>query len=289
MKIDIKPHTRIVTEQTMNDSYDPKKESFRWVSVADLMSLKNILENYKYHTLKEIEDIIGYGQDVFEIKDRSDILIEIEDGLNMIEECLHPKDSEKTDKESPFVLKESDIKADSIIAGDSADIKPFTIKLNIENIEEDKDEDKEDNTEKEGDINKESLLNTLKDIIDALCNRDSNDEDDYTWYLNKDLWKKANARNARNLWTDPDKKETLNPDKKKIVKEIKWVEDRIGDDGVPKSISIEKKADGIYEVWLIRAENEPDAIRKLKTCETLDDALDFVEKHYIGKIYQGTN
>jgi hypothetical protein len=84
-----------------DNPYNPQKESYRWVSVADLMSLKNILENYKYHTLKEIEDIIGYGQDVFEIKDRSDVLIEIEDGLNMIEDCLHPEDGDKAEEEKP--------------------------------------------------------------------------------------------------------------------------------------------------------------------------------------------
>ena len=72
-----------------------------------------------------------------------------------------------------------------------------------------------------------------------------------------------------------------NSEKKEIVKKIKWVEDRIGDDGVPKSISVEKNTDGTYEVWLIRAENEPGAIKKLKTCETLDEALAFVREHYI--------
>ena len=248
------------------NQYNPQNESFRGISVSNLMSLRNILENYKYHTLKEIEDIISGNQDVFEIGNRSNVLIEIEDGLNMIDGCLHPEGAEKAE-ESPFVIKESDIKPYT-----------FTIKLNSENEEEDKKE--EDDTEKKGDINKESLLNTLKDVIRALCNKAlDDDEDDYTWYLRKDLWEKANAHNARNTWTDPDKK--------KVVREIKWVKDRVKDDGVPKSISIEKKADGTYEVWLIRAENEPDAVKKLKICETLDDALNFVEKNYIGIIYKG--
>ena len=33
-----------------SEPYSPAQDSFRWVSVANLMSLKNILENYKYHT-----------------------------------------------------------------------------------------------------------------------------------------------------------------------------------------------------------------------------------------------
>ena len=269
MKIDIKDGMDSKRGQwayCTDNPYNPQNESFRGISVSNLMSLKNILENYKYHTLKEIENIIGGSQDVFEISNRSGALLEIEDGLNMIDNCLHPEGAEKAE-ESPFVIKESDIKPYT-----------FTIKLNSENEEEDKKE--EDDIEKEGDINKESLLNTLKDVIRALCNKTSDDdEDDYTWYLRKDLWEKANAHNARNTWTDPDKK--------KVVREIKWVKDRVKDDGVPKSISIEKKADGTYEVWLIRAENEPNAIKKLKICETLDDALDFVEKNYIGIIYKG--
>lgn len=270
MKIDIKDGMDSKRGQWVcctDNPYNPQKESFRWVSVSDLMSLKNILENYKYHTLKEIEDIINDSVNVFEITNRSNILLEIEDGLNMIEECLHPEDS------IADVIKKSDIKPETIFAG--ADLKPYTFTINLNS--EDTEEDEKEEEKKEEESNKESLLNALKDIIDALCNKDSNDEDEdtYTWYLNEDLWKRANARNARNLWTDPDKKETV----KKIL-----VKDRVKDDGILKSISIEKKSDGTYEVWLIRAENEPDAIKKLKTCKTMDEALDFVDKHYIGDI-----
>lgn len=84
MKIDIKggmDSKRGQRTYCTDNPYNPQKESFRWVSVSDLMSLKNILENYKYHTLKEIENIIGDSQDVFEISNRSGALLKIEDGL----------------------------------------------------------------------------------------------------------------------------------------------------------------------------------------------------------------
>ena len=104
MKIDIKDGMDSKRGQwayCTDNPYNPRKESFRWVSVADLMSLRNLLENFKYHTMKEIEDIIGYGQDVFEIKDRANALVEIEDGLNMIDGCLHPEDGEKVEEKRP--------------------------------------------------------------------------------------------------------------------------------------------------------------------------------------------
>ena len=82
-----------------SEPYNPQKESFRWISASDLMSLRNILENYKYHTLKEIEDIISDSQNIFEISNRSNILLEIEDGLEMISNCFHPTDSEKVEEE----------------------------------------------------------------------------------------------------------------------------------------------------------------------------------------------
>ena len=96
------------------NQYNPQKESFRGISVSNLMSLKNILENYKYHTLKEIEDIIGDSQNVFEISNRSEALLEIEDGLNMIDDCLHPEGSEKVEEEESSTSEDSEKKDEDL-------------------------------------------------------------------------------------------------------------------------------------------------------------------------------
>ena len=98
-----------------SEPYCPEKESFRWISVSDLMDLKNILENYKYHTMKEIEDIIGDSQDVFEIGNRSNVLIEVENGLKKIEDCLNPEDSEKAEEEKLSSEKTEDDEVSTLL------------------------------------------------------------------------------------------------------------------------------------------------------------------------------
>lgn len=189
MKIDIKDGMDSKRGQwayCTDNPYNPQKESFRWISVSDLMSLRNILENYKYHTLKEIEDIIGYGQDVFEIKDRSDVLVEIEQGLEMISDCLHPKGGEKIEEE----------KSDT-----SDPLEKFSEELKYK--QKLSSENPSDGTCANSDEKKEDVINAIKNIIDKLYQNKSKVQVEEL-FLNPKLVKEYQAYMARNVFTNTD-------------------------------------------------------------------------------------
>lgn len=148
-----------------DNPYNPQKESYRWVSVADLMSLKNILENYKYHTLKEIEDIIDDSQDVFEISNRSEVLLEIEDGLNMIDACLHPEDAEKAEEDGSYTTSE----------------------------------DGEDSEKKD-----DTMDDITKDVVNKIYQYNRKVQDPEALFANPELVKRYQAYMARNIFTNAD-------------------------------------------------------------------------------------
>ncbi len=190
MKIDIKDGKDLKRGQwayCTDNPYNPQKESFRWISVSDLMSLKNILENFKYHTMKEIEDIIGYGQDVFEIRDRANALVEIEDGLNMIDGCLHPEGAEKAeDEEGP----------------DTSDpLEKFNEELKWK--QKLSSENPSDGTCINSSENKEEVINAIKNIIDKLY-QDNDKLKAEELFLNPELVKEYQAYMARNVFTNTD-------------------------------------------------------------------------------------
>ena len=76
------------------------------------------------------------------------------------------------------------------------------------------------------------------------------------------------------------KKKTKNVSGEELIGEIKWVRETVGDDGVPKSLYIYKTEEDKYVVYVIRAENESDAIRKVYTGDTMVDAMIYVTTHY---------
>ena len=190
MKIDIKDGTDSKRGQwafCTDNPYNPQKESFRWISVSDLMSLRNILENFKYHTMKEIEDIIGYGQDVFEIRDRANALVEIEDGLDMIDIYLHPKDAEKAEEEE---------KSDT-----SDPLEKFNEELKWK--QKLSSENPSDDTCINSSENKEDVINAIRNIIDKLY-QDNNKIKAEELFLNPKLVKEYQAYMARNVFTNTD-------------------------------------------------------------------------------------
>lgn len=79
---------------------------------------------------------------------------------------------------------------------------------------------------------------------------------------------------------EKNEKKAKNASSEQLLKDIKWVSEKSGDDGVPKSISIYYDGDGGYVIYVIKAENEPGAIRRIRTCDTLKEATDYIRDHY---------